>query len=162
MIYGFDTDQEHEALAALVTYAVYRSRDRGRYKSAPDMWEQIERFAKGAAKRAVSLAAYAEALKPKLCCGTIHPRWTVVGAGGEVPLLVYRNADTGALSHAIQRARPDDQREFLTTIYRHPAGRAAVRFAYRAHGHLIALVRDRLEREKPIEAELDTLETIDA
>lgn len=46
MIYNFDTNAQHEAVSALLVYAVYRSRDRKRFKVTPEMWGQIERFCK--------------------------------------------------------------------------------------------------------------------
>lgn len=72
MIYGFDTSDEHAATAALLVYAVYRSRDKARYKASPDMWEQIERFVKDSAKRAKTLPQFIESLKPRLACGSVR------------------------------------------------------------------------------------------
>lgn len=98
MIYGFDTSDEHAATAALLVYAVYRSRDKARYKASPDMWEQIERFVKDSAKRAKTLPQFIESLKPRLACGSIRPRWMEVGIKGEVPMVVVTDPDTGAFS----------------------------------------------------------------
>ena len=154
-IYGFDTTDEHAATAALLVYAVYRSRDRTRYKASPDMWEQIERFTKDAAKRARTLPAFIEALKPRLACGSIRPRWMAVGLKGEVPILAVTDPDTGALKYAIQPAAAPDQREFLTEVFDRADAREVVQRLYRETAWVILLVRDRLEREKPVEARIE-------
>lgn len=39
----------------------------------PDMWGQIERFAKAAAKRARTLPEWIEAFKPRLACDSLRP-----------------------------------------------------------------------------------------
>ena len=52
MIYGFDTQDKEAATAALIVYAIYRSRDIKRFKVSTQMWGQIERFVKSSAKRA--------------------------------------------------------------------------------------------------------------
>ena len=52
MIFGFDTEDGNESTAALLVYAIYRSRNTMQFKVSIDMWDKIERFAKSAAKRA--------------------------------------------------------------------------------------------------------------
>lgn len=154
MIYGFDTSDEPAATGALLVYAVYRSRDRRRYKVTPDIWEQIERFAKDSAKRSRSLPAFIETLKPRLHCGTVHPRWMAVGAPGDAPL-IYHYSETGTLKEAMQFAARPGQREFLTSIFERADARAVLRTLYGETAWIIMLVRDRLEREKPIEDQLE-------
>lgn len=143
MIYQFDTADEAAATAALLVYAIYRSRDRDRLKIAPDIWAQIERFVKASAKRADSLPRFIEQLKPRLCCDTISPRWAEVGLKGVVPV-----TDSLGLTNYIQRA---DSREFLTGVVYQADQREVLRLLYRETAWVILLVRDRLEREKPIE-----------
>jgi hypothetical protein len=82
MLYHFDTTDEPAAVAALLVYAVYRSRDKARYKISMDMWEQITRFVKAAAKRSKSLSEFLDRLMPKLCCGALNPRWLEIGERG--------------------------------------------------------------------------------
>lgn len=151
MRYAFDTDDEHAATAALLVYATWRSRDTGRYKITPDVWSQVERFVKAAAKRAVTLPGFLEALKPRLYAGTLSPRAMEAGVKGAVPLL---GIGSGAV---LEVAAPEEQREFLTGVIEHADTRAVLQRLYRETGWIVLLVRDRLERERPLEARLAKL-----
>ncbi len=146
MIYGFDTDDQQAATAALLVYAVYRSRDLRRFKVTPDLWAQIERFVKSAAKRACSLPAFIESIKPRLLCGTIHPRWMQVGVVGVLP-----HIDAAGHLEYLQQA---DSREFLTSVLAAADTKAVMSRLYKETAWVVLLVRDRLEREKPIESAL--------
>lgn len=146
MIYGFDTDDEHVATAALMVYSVWRSRNTQRYKVTPDVWGQIERFTKSAAKRAQSLAQFLEALKPRLYAETLSPRAMQVGVKGNIPLLAM---GSGAV---LEVAAPEEQREFLVGVIERANQREVLRRLYRETAYVILLVRDRLEREKPLES----------
>lgn len=148
MHYGFDTDDINAATGALLTYAVYRSRDRRRFKVTPDMWGQIERFVKAAAKRAQTLPAFIESLKPRLCCDTINPRWMEAGVKGDISLLARTNA--AGKTEYVQFVA-DEQREFLTRVLAAVDHRQVIDKLYRETAWIVLLVRDRLEREKPIE-----------
>jgi hypothetical protein len=147
--YGFDTDDRAAAAGALLIYAIYRSRDRRRYKVSPDMWAQIERFAKASAKRARALPDFIEALKPRLLCGTIAPRWMEAGVKGDISLLAVTNSD--GRTEYVQPAA-DEQREFLTGVLAQVNERAVIDALYKTTAWCVLLVRDRLEREKPIES----------
>lgn len=46
MIYNFDTDDNNYAVAALLVYATFRSRDKSKFKITLGMWGQIQRFVK--------------------------------------------------------------------------------------------------------------------
>lgn len=156
MIYGFDTSDHSAATAALMVYAVWRSRDRGRFKVTPDVWGQIERFTKAAAKRAPSIPSFIEAIKPRMMCQTISPKWMQVGIKGEIPLVPVFGED-GSLRHVIQLQASDDMREFLTGVINGCDSKAVIKALYGETAWVILLVRDRLEREKTIESTL-TLE----
>jgi len=146
LIYQFDTDDCSAATAALLLYAIYRSRDMRRFKVSPDMWSQIERFTKASAKRARTIPEFIESLKPRLQCGTIHPRWMETGIKGLLPI-----TDKLGRTEYIQTA---DSREFLTSVLAQCNEREVLRRLYRETAWIILLVRDRLEREKPIEDKL--------
>lgn len=151
MMFSFDTDQHHEAVAALLVYAVYRSRDKTRYKATPDMWDQIARFVKAAAKRAGTLPEFLESLMPRLSCGALHPRAMEVGIKGAIPLIENSHGEL------IEVAPEANQREFLTAVLADADAPAVLRSLYRETGFIVLLVRDRLERERVIEARFDTV-----
>ena len=147
MIYGFDTSEQPAATAALLVYAIYRSRDRKRYKATPDMWSQIERFTKAAAKRAETLPRFIESMKPRVACATIHPRWMEVGIKGFVAI----PDQLGNTAYY----QANDSREFLTAVLESSDANLVLDCLYKETSYVILLVRDRLEREKPIESKYD-------
>lgn len=146
MIYGFDTEDEANATAALLVYATWRSRDTARYRVTPDVWSQVERFTKAAAKRATTLAAFIEALKPRFYAGTLSPRAMEAGIKGPVPLLAL---GSGAV---LEVAAPEEQREFMVGVIERADQKAVLDRLYRETAWVVLLVRDRLERERPIES----------
>lgn len=146
MIYAFETENEHAATAALLVYAVWRSRDVAAYKITPDVWGQVEGFVKSAAKRSKTIPEFIEFLKPKLKCATLHPRAMEAGIKGPVPLLAM---GSGAV---LEVAAPEEQREFLVQVMERSDHRAVTTLLYRQTAWVIALVRDRLERERPLES----------
>lgn len=146
MIYGFDTEDEANATAALLVYATWRSRDTARYRVTPDVWSQVERFTKAAAKRATTLPAFIEALKPRFYAGTLSPRAMEAGIKGPVPLLAL---GSGAV---LEVAAPEEQREFMVGVIERADQKAVLDRLYRETAWVVLLVRDRLERERPIES----------
>lgn len=153
MRYGFDTDDLDAATAALLVYVVWRSRDRARFKVTPDVWGQVERFTKSSAKRATTLPRFLEALKPRLLCATLHPRAMEVGMTGVIPLV---ELGTGEFAQ-VEPRDGEPQREFLTGVLRAANERRVLDLLYRETAWVILLVRDRLERERPLERRFDTV-----
>lgn len=155
MIYGFDTDDEPSAAAALLVYVCWRSRDRG-FRVTPEVWAQVERFVRDAAKRARSLQEFVETLKSsrRLSAPTLQPRYFQAGVAGGDALVPVNNPD-GSLRYMIQIA--DEQRDFGTRIFSRPDHGPVLRKLGRETAWIIALVRDRLERERPIEQRFDLI-----
>lgn len=151
IIYGFDTQDRNAATAALILYAIYRSRNPKRLKVTPDFWGIIERAVRSTAKRATSLPVWIDRLKPKLGCETIHPRWARTDAGGLITML--QDPRTGELRQVNQ-----ERREFLTQVIDEADHRAVLEVAYKQTAYVVLLVRDRLEREKPYEAQIAAAE----
>ncbi len=145
MYYNFDTDDHTAATAALLVYAIYRSRDAKRFKVTPDMWGMIERAAKSASKRARDLGDFIEKLKPKLHCPTIHPRWAKTLPDG---LISMKMMPDGTVAQVQDKGR----RQFLTDVLQEVDPREVLDYLYRKTALVVLFVRDRLEREKPIEA----------
>lgn len=142
MIYNFDTDDKVTATAALLLYAVYRSRDKKRFKTSPEMWGQIERFVKASAKRATNAPRFLDNLMPKLCCASINPKWVEVAVKG-------RLFQSGA--SFIDIPQPE-RRQFLTEVLNDVEHKKVVDALYKESTWIVMLVRDRLETEKPIES----------
>lgn len=148
MYYNFDTDEKHAAVAALLVYAIYRSRDSKRFKVSLDMWGQIERACKSSSKRAGDLADFMEKLKPKLHCPTIQPRWAKTMPDGIVSMKML---DDGSVVQVEDRGR----RQFLTDVLSEVDHRAVLDYLYKKTALVVLLTRDRLEREKPLEIKFE-------
>lgn len=147
MIYNFDTDDHSSATAALIVYAIYRSRDKRRFKVSPEMWGQIERFTKASAKRAVNLPRFIDSMMPRMQCPSINPKWMEVGIKGG---LLARENSAGVTEYMEFQA--DDSREFLTQVLNSVDHMEVINKLYKETQWIVLLVRERLEREKPIES----------
>ena len=154
MYYNFDTDDSTGAVAALLVYAIYRSRDVKRFKVTPDMWGMIERATKSASKRAQDLGDFIEKLKPKLHCATIQPRWANTIPDGVISMKVMPDG-------TIAQVQDKGRRQFMTDVLQEVDHRLVLDFLYRKTALVILLVRDRLEREKPLEAKFTEGEYVD-
>jgi len=146
-IFGFETDDQDEAIAALLIYAVYRSRDIRKFKVTPDMWGLICREAKSAAKRSRTLGEWVEDFKkPPIHCSTISPKWIAVGIAGEIVLTPIQGGGF------IQLADRGERQELLPAILRRTDHKKVIRKLYRETEMMVELARGRTIREKPIEA----------
>lgn len=152
MYYNFDTGDARAATAALLVYAIYRSRNLKRFKITPDMWSMIERATKSASKRAMDLGDFIEKLKPKLRCETIHPNWACTRPAG---LISMKMLEDGSVVEVQDKGR----RQFLTDVLQEVDHQEVLSFLYRKTALVVLLVRDRLEREKPIETKFVDTET---
>lgn len=140
MIYGFNTDDQIKAKAAMLIYVVYKSRDSKRGPSGLDMWGQIERFAKASAKRSEGIDEFVDQFKRKMICSTINPYW-------------MRNDFSSANASVMEDGSiitfsGEDVRSFGLELFDGPDGAEIVDCIYRKTQIVILLVRDRLEREK--------------
>ena len=142
MLLGFQTEDITVAKGAMLIYAIYRSRDKRRGPSGTDMWGQIERFARSAAKRALDVGSFVSAFKRRMACDTIAPKWMETS-------WVYEQDEKRQFMPEILECSPEEQRCIVEVIYRETS-------------RLILLVRGRLEDEKPIETKLtESVETGD-
>lgn len=125
---GFDSEREDACVGALLVYQTYHSRDRARFKVSLDQWSRIERAVKASAKRADSLGAFVERLKPRLSCESLRPLYTAAGEGV-----------------------PRDFQGLTSLIDQPPAPPFTVlRTLYRETSLCVLLVRERLERERTL------------
>ena len=148
MYYNFDTDNSRAAVAGLLVYAIYRSRNPKRFKITPDMWGMIERATKSASKRAGDLGDFIEKLKPKLHCATIQPRWANTIPDGVISMKVMPDG-------SVVQVADKGKRQFLTDVLQGVEHRQVLDFLYRKTALVVLLVRDRLEREKPLESKFE-------
>lgn len=155
MIYGFDTEKNEEAVAALVVYAIYRSRNLKQFKVTIDMWDKIERFVKASAKRAKTIPIFIEKLKPKLVCHSISPRWMEVGIKNDIGLFSRVNKE--GVTEYIEIGA-SNQREFMTAAVKIAEEKNVLAALYHSAAWIILLVRERLERERPQEKFMKEME----
>lgn len=141
MIYNFDTTDKAMGTAALVVYAIYRSRDRKRFKVSPEMWGQIARFCKASAKRSKTIPQFIDGFSKRMCCNAINPKWVEVAVKG-------RLFQSG--SSFIDIPQPE-RRQFLTEVLNDVEHKQVIRLLNTETQYIIMLVRDRLETEKPLE-----------
>jgi len=144
VFYGFDTRDEDAAIGALLVYGIWRSRDVKRLKITPGIWGTVESAVKSSSKRALNLSDFIERLKPKLHCATLQPRWMWDG-GNTITMAVDRT--TGEMTQVQDRGR----RVFWTSVLEDADDKVVLSRLYGRTALIIALVRDRLEREKPLE-----------
>jgi len=144
MYYGFDTSDENAAIGALLVYGIYRSRDTKRFKITPDMWGMIERAVKSSAKRAMDLNDFIEKLKPKLHCSTIKPQFMKTDLN---TITMHHNPETGEIIHI----KDEGKREFWVRLLEECDHEKVLERLYQRTSLIIALIRDRLERERPLE-----------
>ena len=149
MIYNFDTSDENAATAAFLVYAVYRSRDMKRFKVTPSMWDTIERAVKSVAKRAEDMAEFIEKLKPKLACSSIKPKWAKTIPDGMISMI------QGPDGELMEIGQEQEKRQFMTDLIEDADDKAVLDVLYRKAALVVLLVRDRIEREKPYEAQFE-------
>lgn len=85
-----------------------------------------------------------------MACETINPRWCTAVADEYSTLIL--NPDG-----SIEQYSRDEQRNFLTDIIEAGQDEEIIKKLYSETGRVIMLVRERLEREKPIEAKLEQI-----
>jgi hypothetical protein len=141
MYYNFQTNEGEKAVAALLIYAIYRSRDKSKFKITPDMWGIIERSVKSVAKRAMDLEEFIEKLKPKLKCSTIIPKWAKTIPDGMVTM---KKQEDGSYVEVADMGK----REFLVDVLTEINHREVLDVLYEKAALAVLLVRDRIEREK--------------
>ena len=106
------------------------------------MWGMIERGVKSSAKRSMSLEDFIERLKPRLSCAAISPRYMDTDPGTLTSVIT----ETGEIIEKADHGR----RTFWVELLEEIEAEAVLESLYRNTSKTIALVRDRLEREKKL------------
>lgn len=132
MLLKFDTQNLSRAKAALILYAVYRSREKNSPLNGLETWDRYSSFIHGACLKASNMPEFVEELCHKAKTESIKPHY--LGTGD--PVLI---SDDGTL---IRSASAKDYKldvledDSLLPLFR------------KETAVLIALVRERIQREK--------------
>jgi hypothetical protein len=138
MIYNFDTEEKSRAIAALLVYAIYRSRDTERFTVSTKMWDQITNFSKLAAKKSSNLAEFIELFKKPMRCDALKPKYCVTGNSKHLMIL-----KEGELFES-----GTERREFITSLLEQANETKVLSLIINETSFIIMLVRERLESEK--------------
>jgi hypothetical protein len=140
MIYNFDTDKKERALAALLIYAIYKSRDQTRFKVSTKMWEQVTNFSKLAAKKSENLAEFLEYFRKPMKCTTVLPKYCLT----EEHKGVLKTDKNGS----IIETSGEEMKSFLTSEIENSDEKKIISTIIRETAFVIMLVRERIEIEK--------------
>lgn len=132
MLLGFDTNSELHARAALILYAMYKSRDSKSSLNGVDTWTRFVSYIKGSMEKATNTAEFCDNFCEKAMVGSIKPRYLKVGDG---PIIL----PTGELIQS------EDFKDYQLDIF--SDDRLTVLFEKETQ-LLAILVRDRIQREK--------------
>ena len=75
MYYNFDTEDLTRAKAALLLYAMYRSRDKQSSLNGVDTWKRFTAYIRGACLKSSTTAEFVQAFCKKAQVGAIVPRY---------------------------------------------------------------------------------------
>lgn len=142
MIHNFQTENKAKADAALIVYAIYRSRNKERGPSGLGMWGQIERFVKVSAKRSTTLGEFVDKFKRKMACDTISPAYTNSDDDSDFAQL----SDDGTIIVKNQEKRRNFMIDILSA--EEPHQKEVLKVLYKETQLIVLLVRARLEMEK--------------
>lgn len=79
MYYNFDTDDLTRAKAALLLYAMYRSRDKQSSLNGVDTWTRFTAYIQGACLKSSTTAEFVQAFCKKARVSSIKPRYLDTG-----------------------------------------------------------------------------------
>lgn len=131
MYYGFDTEDLGHAKAALLLYAMYRSREKNSSLNGLDTWTRFTSYIRGAALKSMTTAEFVQEFCRKAAVGAIVPRYLDTGEP------VRMSDGTMVMADGVYDYRAsiigDDA---LLSLYR------------RESVYLTLLVRERIQREK--------------
>lgn len=85
MYYNFDTDDLSHAKAALLLYAMYRSRDKNSPLNGLETWDRFASFVRGACLKSYTTAGFVEAFCRKAKIGSVKPRFLSTGEPVAMP-----------------------------------------------------------------------------
>lgn len=137
MLYNFDTDDLRRAKAALLLYAMYRSRDKQSSLSGVETWTRFTAFIQGACLKSSTTAEFVQAFCKKARVSSIKPKYLDTGDPVRLP--------DGEMIEA------QGVHDYRTGII---ADDTLLPIIIRENVYLTLLVRERIQREK-LEGEND-------
>ena len=132
MLYQFDTDSLDHAKAALLLYAMYRSRKKESPLNGLETWDRCQTFVRGACLKASTTAEFVQAFCKKAKIDSVKPRYLSTGAPVVMP-------DTGEL--ILSNSVADYRLGIM-------ADNSLLRLYNTESLYIIMLVRERIQREK--------------
>lgn len=147
--YGFPVKQDEKELgvAALIVYAIYKSRDAKRFSSAipaHETWSYVQGKVELDATRAgTRLAVFMSLLAKDLHCDSVKPRWARTTS--PVEQVLYQLPD-GSFASWVERSG----KEFLVEIIQDVDERKVLKHLRDEALAVCLFVRQRIDREKRI------------
>ena len=132
MLYKFDTDSLSHAKAALLLYAMYRSRKPVSPLNGLETWDRFQSFIRGACLKSSTTAEFAQEFCRKAKIDSIKPRYLDTGD----PVIISEEGEM-VLSEGVKDYRLEIMADnSLMPLYNSESL------------YLIMLVRERIQREK--------------
>lgn len=132
MLYKFDTDSIKHAEAALLLYAMYKSRDAKSSLNGIETWDRFSSYIRAACLKSSNMAEFVQEFCKKSKIESIKPKYLDTGD----PVLFK---DTGELIIS------DGVKDYRTSIFENDD---LLHVMERESLYLIMLVRERIQREK--------------
>ena len=133
MLYNFSTDNLDRANAALLIYALYKSRDSSSPMTGVDTWSRVESACVGACKKSSTTSEFVTQFKRIAHVGSIKPRYLATHERGLIRM------DDGSL------IADDGVKEYQIPILEDDRVRRTIE---RDYPLIVMLVRERIQRER--------------
>lgn len=133
MLFNFNTDNVKLARAALILYAMYKSRDTNSPMNGVDTWNHVESYCVGACKKSRTTSEFVTKFKELGKVGAIKPRYLGEHSSGSYSISAESVAEfPDAVDYHIDLFEDNDVRKTIENDY--PL--------------VVLLVRERIQREK--------------
>lgn len=132
MLYQFGTESLKHAKAALLLYALYRSRDEKSSLNGLETWDRFGAYIKGACLKSVSTAEFVQNFCAKAKIESVKPRYLYTGGPVVMP-------ETGELISS------DSIKDYQVRLFE---DNSLLPLIERESLYLIMLVRERIQRDK--------------
>ena len=143
MYYNFNTESVDRARAALLLYALYKSRDSNSPLNGLETWNRAESACVGACKKSTTTPEFVTKFKELAKVGSIKPRYLSSGETGLQMMPDGTVIESGAV------------KEYHTDIMEDDQVRSTIEKEYPI---IVLLVRERIQREKDMMEESENEE----